>query len=171
MINAKARTILMAKWSLIRIGVICIAAGLGVQSECVPNAGRTDQPLDLETAPRVPIDRFSTAASTLYVRDGSNNLPGVNEPIADIFVTFNINPDEQGGGPASGLPTETGTDQTHSVLASLPDDEAYSPLWFINVYDTADFEAVFDLATALSATPILMAQTLVNCPVVAIDAP
>lgn len=86
-------------------------------------------------------------------------------PTSPIFVTFNVNPDEEGGGPASGFRTEAGTDQTHNVVATLPGDEGYSPLWEVLVYDNADFEDVTDLASAQEAT-LFGAAGYVNCPIV-----
>lgn len=41
-------------------------------------------------------------------------------PRSPIYVTFNANPGEEGGGPSSGFVTEEGTDQTHNVLAATP---------------------------------------------------
>lgn len=86
-------------------------------------------------------------------------------PTSPIFVTFNINPEEPGGGPGSGFMTEPGTEQTHNVVATLPDQTGYSPLWEVFVYDNADFDEVSDLASAQAATIFGMAA-FVNCPVV-----
>ncbi len=88
-------------------------------------------------------------------------------PTSPIYVTFNINPDMEGGGPASGFVTEPATGRTHNVIATLPDDEAYSPLWWVSAYDNADFEMVSDLASAEAATIIASGIATVNCPVVA----
>lgn len=95
--------------------------------------------------------------------EGAGTPPAV--PTSPIFVTFNINPDEAGGGPASGFVTEEGTAQTHNVVATLPGDAGYSPLWEVFVYDNADFDQVSDLATAQNAS-IFGAAALVNCPIV-----
>lgn len=86
-------------------------------------------------------------------------------PTSPIFVTFNINPDEAGGGPASGFRTEPGTQQTHNVVATIPGQIGYSPFWEVFVYDNADFDQVTDLATAQDASLFGMAA-LVNCPIV-----
>src|SRR5262249_39952826 len=48
-------------------------------------------------------------------------------PTSPIYVTFNKNPGESGGGPASGFVVEPGTEQTHNVPASLPGHAGYSP--------------------------------------------
>jgi len=87
-------------------------------------------------------------------------------PLADILVTFNINPDQPDGGPPSGFMTEPGTDQTHNVVDSLPADPGYSPLWDVDVYDNADFDTVSDLASAQAATILAQGVALVKCPVV-----
>jgi hypothetical protein len=90
-------------------------------------------------------------------------------PMSDIYVTFTINPDASNpaSGPPSGFVTENGTAQTHNVIATLPEDAAYSPLWVIRVYDNSAFASVSSLATAMSAASISAGGALVNCPVVA----
>lgn len=88
-------------------------------------------------------------------------------PVSPIYVAFNINPGQPGGGPPSGFLTETGTSQTHNVVATLPADAAYSPLWSVNIYDNAEFDTVDDLASAQAATLLAAGAALVNCPVVA----
>ena len=59
-------------------------------SGCSENASTEPQnpPVvrDPNTAPKASIDRFSAEAGNLFVRDGSNNLPGPNQPIN--FDTF-----------------------------------------------------------------------------------
>jgi hypothetical protein len=91
-------------------------------------------------------------------------------PTSDIFVTFTINPDMDGGGPPSGFVTEDGmpTGQTHNVPETLPADAAYSPLWDVNIYDNMDFDNVMDLSTATSATLMVMDAAVVNCPIVSV---
>jgi hypothetical protein len=90
-------------------------------------------------------------------------------PLSDIQVTFNINPDQEGGGPGSGFMTEPDTVQTHNTLQTLPVDENYSPLWRVNVYDNADFDSVSDFASGSSANILAFAVATVNCPVVAVE--
>ncbi len=92
-------------------------------------------------------------------------------PLSPIHVCFNINPGETGGGPASGFVVETGTDQTHNVVATLPEDALYSPLWLVFAYDNADFDNVSDLSSALAANNVGMELATVNCPVVSINTP
>lgn len=89
-------------------------------------------------------------------------------PQSPLFVTFNINPPQPGGGPPSGFRTEPGTLQTHNVAATVPSDAAYSPLWGVNVYDTAAFAGVSNLSSAQMAPSLGTGVALVNCPVVSI---
>jgi hypothetical protein len=82
-------------------------------------------------------------------------------PLADLFVTFNVNGDR-----TSGYVKEMGTPQTHNVLAALPADPSYSPLWNIVVYDNAAFDAVRDLAAARAAPVVDDSPFILNAPVV-----
>lgn len=91
---------------------------------------------------------------------------GNTVPLSPIYVAFNINPGEAGGGPASGFVMEAGSPQTHNVVATVPGDTGYSPFWSVNVYDNADFDAVSDLSSALQATILGMGVATPNCPVV-----
>lgn len=90
-------------------------------------------------------------------------------PVSPIYVAFNINPGQSGGGPPSGFVTETGNDQTHNVAATLPSDSDYSPLWLVNVYDNADFGMVSDLGSAQGATILATGVATPNCPIVSIQ--
>lgn len=87
-------------------------------------------------------------------------------PTSPIYVTFNINPGMSGGGPASGFVVENGTSQTHNVVATVPSDAAYSPLWQVKIYDNADFASVMNLTSAQNATILEPNAALVNCPIV-----
>ena len=87
-------------------------------------------------------------------------------PVSPIYVSFNLNPDQPNGGPASGFLTEKGSAQTHNVVQTVPGDAGYSPLWLVNVYDNADFSKVSDLASALKAKLLAAGVASVNCPVV-----
>lgn len=91
-----------------------------------------------------------------------------NVPVSPIYVTFNINPNLMGGGPESGFKSEPGTspEQTHNVVATVPADAAYSPLWSVNVYDNAGFASVNNLSTATSANILGRGVANVNCPIV-----
>ena len=86
-------------------------------------------------------------------------------PTSPIFVAFNVNPDQPGGGPASGFLHEAGSSQSHNVVATVPGDAGYSPLWGVMPYDNASFAEVRDLGSAQSAPSFGLAAT-VNCPIV-----
>lgn len=90
-----------------------------------------------------------------------------NVPTSPIYVTFNVNPPE--GGPPTGFVTESGTDQTHNVLGSLPGDLGYSPLWSVFVFDNADFADVMNFTTAVSSTVLASDVMTVNCPMAEIE--
>lgn len=90
-------------------------------------------------------------------------------PLSPIYVTFNINPDQANGGPGSGFKTEAGSSQTHNVVATIPSDAAYSPLWTVKVYDNAAFGSVRNLTTATTASILVQDAGKVNCPIVKIQ--
>jgi hypothetical protein len=96
-------------------------------------------------------------------------LSGRTVPVAPIYVTFNVNPDLEGGGPPSGFKAESGTDQTHNVVSVLPSDADYSPLWAVSPYDNADFDGVADLRSLSDAHVLANGVADVNCPIVEID--
>ena len=89
-------------------------------------------------------------------------------PVASIFVSFTINPDQPTGGPASGFKTEAGSDQTHNVAAVLPGQAGYTPLWSVRPWNNTAFDAVHDLASALAAPGYDPAGN-VNCPIVSVQ--
>jgi hypothetical protein len=90
-------------------------------------------------------------------------------PSSPIYVCFNINPSETGGGPPSGFKVETGTAQTHNVVATIPSSGSYSPLWSVNAFDSEDFDDVNNLSSAQGATSTGTALATVNCPVVTVQ--
>ncbi len=85
---------------------------------------------------------------------------GSSVPLSPIYVMFanNMSPD-------NGFKTEPGTSQTHNVLATIPSDASYSPLWNVNVIDTSHFSMISNLTTATSFTSVVAGAT-VNCPIV-----
>jgi hypothetical protein len=87
-------------------------------------------------------------------------------PLAPIYVSFTINPNQPNGGPASGFKTEAGSTQTHNVVAVIPSDAGYSPLWAVAVYDNSSFSSVKDLSSAMAAPLLVPNAGTVNCPVV-----
>jgi hypothetical protein len=98
--------------------------------------------------------------------EASLSAAGGDVPVSPIYVTFNVNPDQPNGGPASGFHTELNSKQTHNVPATLPGDAGYSPLWLVAVYDNADFASVRDLDTASKAKVLAPSAAIVNCPIV-----
>lgn len=63
--------------------------------------------------------------------------------------------------------------QTHNVVASVPGQEGYSPLWVVHAYNNGDFASVMDSMTAISASAktdafgvVSPSMGGVNCPVV-----
>ena len=90
-------------------------------------------------------------------------------PLSPIYVAFNINPGLANGGPDSGFKTEAGSDKTHNVVATLPADAGYSPLWNVVVYDNNNFNAVNNLVTAMASTILVPTAGDVNCPVVSVQ--
>ncbi|MCB0731728.1 MAG: hypothetical protein KDC88_11910 [Ignavibacteriae bacterium] len=92
-----------------------------------------------------------------------------NVPLAEILVSFNINPDQQGGGPASGFVTENNSDQTHNVVDTLPEDNSYSPLWDVDIYDNNNFEEVMDWQSASMSNILATGAAIVNCPIVSVE--
>jgi hypothetical protein len=93
---------------------------------------------------------------------------GGKVPLSPIYVCFNINADEAGGGPASGFKVENGTMQTHNVVATVPSSGNYSPLWLVSAYDNAEFEDVMDLSSAQATTNTNLGAT-VNCPIASVQ--
>ena len=96
-------------------------------------------------------------------------LSGDETPTSPIYVLFNKNPDETDGGPASGFQTEEDGVQTHNVVATLPGDSSYSPLWSVQVLDKAAFSEVRDLDSAQAAEVVVPNMADVNCPVVVLQ--
>lgn len=89
-------------------------------------------------------------------------------PLASIFVSFKINPDQPAGGPPSGFKTEPESEQTHNVAASLPGQPGYTPLWSVRPWNNTAFDVVHDLASALVAPGFDPAGN-VNCPIVSVQ--
>lgn len=90
-------------------------------------------------------------------------------PVEPIYVTFNINPGQPGGGPDSGFKTETGSTKTHNVAPVLPTDASYSPLWRVVVYDNAKFDMVSNYSTVANAPVLVPDAGEVNCPIVSLQ--
>lgn len=92
-------------------------------------------------------------------------------PKSSIYVTFNLNPDNENSQSAyaSGIKLETGSLQSHNVIATLPDNTNYSPLWSVYIYDNTDFYEVSDLESAQGSNILFETAMYINCPVVYIE--
>ena len=89
-------------------------------------------------------------------------LADAKVPTEDIFVTFKNDKD-----PSGGFATETGSNQTHNVVGSLPGQDGYSSYWDHSVDNLAAFTNVKDLATASDAANVkAKIPVIVNCPIV-----
>jgi hypothetical protein len=104
-----------------------------------------------------------------YFNFSEKQLMAENDTIRTepIYVSFNINPGQLGGGPASGFKTDSLTGRAHNVAGSTPPDPDYSPLWMVNIYDNADFDSVYDFTSARKVHILAAGAAIVNCPVVA----
>ena len=121
------------------------------------------------TAPELGWYRGHTVEWLRFDETGLSAGPKEPVPTSPIYVTFNKNPGEPGGGPPSGFVTEPGGVQTHNVASSLPGDLDYSPLWLVSFYDNAAFPRVSNEATVLAAPMKARNVATVNCPVVFIQ--
>jgi hypothetical protein len=147
-----------------------------------------DPPLDPENAPRVAIDRFSSAAGMLFVRDATNGLPAANAPIdmdTGPFITSGFGPggqhikyynfDVQPTAPAP-IYVLTRQGETSPVIGQLnivdviPGQTGYNDFWRVmKVTVPANYVAntitsVDEIRTkgyAVEAT-----NSIVNCPIV-----
>ena len=75
------------------VGVLLAACGSGSMTTVAD-----DLPRDPEVAPRVAVDRFSSAAGMLFVRNATNGLPAANAPIdmdTGPFITSGFGPGGQ----------------------------------------------------------------------------
>ena len=95
--------------------------------------------------------------------------PAGQVPVSPIYVTFNKNPDSKdpASGPASGFKSDSATGRTHNVTGTVPEDQAYSPLWEVNVYDNQSFASAHDLTSVVSTKVLAEGVANVNCPIVA----
>lgn len=91
---------------------------------------------------------------------------------ATLWASFNVDPDQPGGGPASGRLLEPGTLRTHFVSELLPDQPGYTPYWMTITYHNRAFESVRDKPSA-EAAPVVagVGSLLLNSPIVWVEAP
>jgi hypothetical protein len=90
-------------------------------------------------------------------------------PVSPIYVTFNVNPGMANGGPSSGFKMAMGSMQTHNVVATLPGDMDYSPLWAVSPYDNMYFEKVMKLDSVMSSMVLARTVADVNCPIYSVE--
>ncbi|MGB6767119.1 MAG: hypothetical protein WBE50_03355, partial [Methyloceanibacter sp.] len=94
------------------------------------------------------------------------SVSGDKVPVSPIYDGFTINPGQPGG--EMEFCTDPNSTQTHNVVATVPGNKAYSPLWLRVVYDSAACASVHNLDTALKAKVVPAKVLLVNCPIVSI---
>ena len=143
---------------------------------------------DPDTAEKVSVDRFSADAGTLFVRDGSNGLPGANDPVdfdQAPFITQGIGPDGQvvkyynfdvqplTSAPIFALFREGESSPVAgqlNIIDVIPGDENYNDFWHVHkVTVPSDYVAntvtsvqeIMDMGYTIDKTDIV-----VNCPVV-----
>jgi hypothetical protein len=89
---------------------------------------------------------------------------------ATLWASFALDPDQPGGGPASGRLLEPGTQRTHFVAEALPDEPGYSPYWMTITYHNSAFDSVRDKASA-EAAPVVagVGSLLLNAPIVFVE--
>ena len=90
-------------------------------------------------------------------------------PVSPIYVAFNVNPGSPKGGPASGFKMAMGTMQTHNVVATLPGDMEYSPLWLVSPYDNMKFDSVMNLDSVMDSYVLARGVATVNCPIYSVQ--
>ena len=145
-----------------------------VNCPVVPKGSTATKRLDSESA---DLHRGWYKDQVVYYFTFSEKSDGLSTsagevPVSPIYVSFNINPDPMNAnsGPASGFKTEEDDmDQTHNVVATLPADNDYSPLWWVNIYNNDDFDGVDDLTSAAGAEILVNGAAEVNCPIVSIE--
>jgi hypothetical protein len=94
------------------------------------------------------------------------SVSGDEVPVSPIYDGFTINPGEPNGGIE--FRTEPNSQQTHNIVATVPGDKDYSPLWLRVVYDSAAWGSVHNLETAVEAKVVAAETLLINCPIVSI---
>jgi len=90
-------------------------------------------------------------------------------PVSPIYVTFNVNPGMANGGPSSGFKMAAMSMQTHNVVATLPGDKGYSPLWSVSPYDNMYFDKVMKLDSVMDSMVLAQGVADVNCPIFSVE--
>jgi hypothetical protein len=154
-----AKGIQSAGWPMERTTTI-------VNDPIVPDGSHARLGVDGHPAPlRTAWYRGQTVRFLAFEQDLKGGAAGT-VPVSPIFVSFARNPGAPGGGPTSGFKTEDGSEQTHNVVASVPGEVGYSPLWQVSVYDNSAFANVSDLTSVARAKILAQNVALVNCPIV-----
>ncbi len=91
-------------------------------------------------------------------------------PVSPIYVTFNVNPGMANGGPSSGFKMAAMSMQTHNVVATLPGQKGYSPLWSVSPYDNMYFDKVMKLDSVMDSMVLAQGVADVNCPIFSVQA-
>ncbi|MBS0000547.1 MAG: hypothetical protein KFF73_16325 [Cyclobacteriaceae bacterium] len=157
----------------------------GCNDEEMPSA---PMPLDPDLAPKVTVDRFSADAGTLFVRDGSNGLPGPGQPInfdQVPFITQGLGPDSElvqyynfDVQPITSAPIfvlfregeNSPVGGQLNIIDVVPGDEGYNDFWHVHRV-TVPEDYVANTITSLDQLmlnnfKIDRTSMIVNCPVV-----
>ncbi|HEX5655503.1 MAG TPA: hypothetical protein VFX58_20675 [Chitinophagaceae bacterium] len=157
-------------------------------SSCDKDPDNSPRAKDINTAEKVAVDRFSSAAGKLFVRDATNGLPTANAPINFDQVPFITK-----GLTANGAPTEYYNFDVQSlapaniyefykngataplpgqnnIIPTIPGDAGYNDFWVINKVTVPDNyvpNSITSEAEVLSSGfNIQKTSKIVNCPVV-----
>jgi hypothetical protein len=110
---------------------------------------------------------YQGQAAKFFVFDEAPlSVSGDEVPVSPIYDGFTINPGEPNGG--IDFRFEPNSMQTHNVVATIPGDKDYSPLWLRVVYDSAAWDSVRNLDAAQKAKVIPAETLLINCPIVSV---
>ena len=158
------------------------------KDEEVMNDVITDVALDPASAPRQSIDRFSSDAGTLMVRDGVNGLPQANTAInfdQAPFITEGLGPDGQSveyynfdvmsleSAPIYVLfkvGSSTPVSGQLNLVDVIPGNSTYNDFWHV-VKVTVPADYVANTVTSVSEIfskgySVEQTNTIVNCPIV-----
>lgn len=105
-------------------------------------------------------------AKFLLFDEAPLSASGDEVPVSPIYDEFTVNPGEPDGG--INFRMEPNTSQTHNIVATVPGDPDYSPLWLRVVYDAAEWASVTNLEAAQKAKVIPAETLMINCPIVSV---
>jgi hypothetical protein len=143
---------------------------------------------DINTAERVAVDRFSSVAGKLFVRNATNGLPAANAPInmdQGPFITKGLTPngapteyynfDVQPAAPANIYEfykngATTPLPGQNNIVSTIPGDAGYNDFWVINKVTVPDNYVPNSLTSEAevlsSGYNVEKTSKIVNCPVV-----